>query len=276
MLAGEVDVAEIAPVAVAADRAEALLHHHFGKADDGVERRPDLVADLGEEIRLLRIGGLGGAARGDKLLLDILPVGDVAKHGAVLAGLAKPADGHEQRDEAAARHPADHLAAVIEDARDAVRGEPVDIVERRLAALLGEEIGERLARHVRRLDAEQRLGGAVDAGDASVALDHHDAVGGRVEDRLQFVDALAASPSALGVTGGVCRLGRDRTGTSDSIIAVRADQGIGWSRASTAISAPSRRSASSRPLSRAKRVASCISGKIASTPPATRKASRSS
>ncbi len=39
----------------------------------------------------------------------------------ILAGaVAEPPDGHEQRDQAAARHPADHLAAVVEDARDAV------------------------------------------------------------------------------------------------------------------------------------------------------------
>ena len=38
------------PVAVVADRAEALVHHDFGKADDRIERRADLVADLGEEF----------------------------------------------------------------------------------------------------------------------------------------------------------------------------------------------------------------------------------
>ena len=76
------------------------------------------------------------------------------------ARLAEPADGHEQRDQPAARHLADHLAAVVEHARDAVRGEPVDIVERRLPALLGEEVGERRADHVRsprRRTAPRRL-----------------------------------------------------------------------------------------------------------------------
>ena len=41
-------------VALVADRAELLLHHHLGEADDGVERRADLVADLGEEIGFRR------------------------------------------------------------------------------------------------------------------------------------------------------------------------------------------------------------------------------
>ena len=45
---------EILPVALVADRAELFLRHDLGKADDGVERRSDLVADLGEEVGLGR------------------------------------------------------------------------------------------------------------------------------------------------------------------------------------------------------------------------------
>ena len=51
-----VDVLEIVAVAVVADRPEPLLHHHLGEPEDGVERRADLVADVGEML------GLGGAA----------------------------------------------------------------------------------------------------------------------------------------------------------------------------------------------------------------------
>jgi hypothetical protein len=51
---------QIVAVAVIADRPETLARHHVGKADDGVERRADLVADAGEEIGLL--GGGGSAA----------------------------------------------------------------------------------------------------------------------------------------------------------------------------------------------------------------------
>ena len=47
-----VDVPQVVLVAVVADRPEAFLQHHLGKADDGVEGRADLVADLGEEVGL--------------------------------------------------------------------------------------------------------------------------------------------------------------------------------------------------------------------------------
>ena len=52
MRSGDVDVLEIVAVALVADRAEVLGHDHLGETGDGVERRADLVADLGEEIRL--------------------------------------------------------------------------------------------------------------------------------------------------------------------------------------------------------------------------------
>ncbi len=48
------DIAEIAAVP---ERTEGLLPHHVGKADDVVERRADIMAQVGEE------GGLGPAAR---------------------------------------------------------------------------------------------------------------------------------------------------------------------------------------------------------------------
>jgi len=51
MAAGGVNVLQVLFVALVADRAEALLHHHLGEADDGVEGRADFVADLGELIQ---------------------------------------------------------------------------------------------------------------------------------------------------------------------------------------------------------------------------------
>src|SRR5829696_8638513 len=47
-------MSQVVLVAFVADRSEAFLEHHLGKADDGVERRADLAADLGEKFRLLR------------------------------------------------------------------------------------------------------------------------------------------------------------------------------------------------------------------------------
>ena len=53
MRAAGVDVIDIAAVLVVADLAEALQPHHFREAEDGVERRAQFMADLGEEFRLL-------------------------------------------------------------------------------------------------------------------------------------------------------------------------------------------------------------------------------
>ena len=53
------DVAAIFVVFVGAERAEHARLHDLGKADDGVERRAQLVAHIGEEFRLGLVGLLG-------------------------------------------------------------------------------------------------------------------------------------------------------------------------------------------------------------------------
>ena len=63
VLAGRVDVARIFLVLRHAVRAEQLRLQHFGKADDGVERRAQLVAHRREELRLGDVGLLGVTAR---------------------------------------------------------------------------------------------------------------------------------------------------------------------------------------------------------------------
>src|SRR5690606_21906462 len=109
-------VAQIAAVALVLDRAEALVEHEFGEADDGIERRADFMADAGEETGLERGFALGGAACLDQLFLGTLPGGDVAHHGAETAALWQSPDGHEQRDVTTLRLAADDLAHDIENA----------------------------------------------------------------------------------------------------------------------------------------------------------------
>ena len=62
-----------------AERAEQTLLHHLGEADHGIERRAQLMADIGEELRLGAVGGLGAVllqriflGKVDKLLLLLL------------------------------------------------------------------------------------------------------------------------------------------------------------------------------------------------------------
>src|SRR5690606_28995309 len=123
-----VDVAQIAAIALIADRSEALVHHQFGKADNGIERRADLVADAGEKARLVRGFALRRAARLDQLLLGALPGGDVAHDGTEAAAARQSADRHEERNIAALCLAADHLAPVIEQAGDALVPEARQIV----------------------------------------------------------------------------------------------------------------------------------------------------
>jgi hypothetical protein len=83
MLARIADVMGIFEIARAADRAEPFLRHHFGKADDGVERGADFVADPGKEIALVRIRGLRGALGGAQLFFGAFPLGDVTQNRAI-------------------------------------------------------------------------------------------------------------------------------------------------------------------------------------------------
>ena len=60
ILPAAADVAAIFVIFLRAERAEHAGFHDFGEADDGVERRAQLVAHIGEEFRL-RLVGLFGA-----------------------------------------------------------------------------------------------------------------------------------------------------------------------------------------------------------------------
>src|SRR5437667_148992 len=84
LIARCVNVLEILAVALVADRPEPFPDHDLGKADDDVQRGPDFVADLGQEIRSIRIPFLGLALGLDQLLLGPFPLGKVAKDGTQL------------------------------------------------------------------------------------------------------------------------------------------------------------------------------------------------
>ena len=65
------DVARVVAVGRIFDRAEQLGLHHLGEAEDGVERRAQLVAHGGKEARLGVVGGFRAPARlvGNRFLL---------------------------------------------------------------------------------------------------------------------------------------------------------------------------------------------------------------
>ena len=88
MAAGSVDVLDIVLVTLVADRTETLLQHHFGKAQNGVQRRADLMADLGEKIGFRSACGFGGLARGDEAPFCVALAAEVAHESAKLRSLA--------------------------------------------------------------------------------------------------------------------------------------------------------------------------------------------
>ena len=63
MHAGIMDVAGVFLVHGRAVRAEKLALHHLGKAEDGIERRPQFMAHLRQKVRFGDVGALRTAAR---------------------------------------------------------------------------------------------------------------------------------------------------------------------------------------------------------------------
>src|SRR5512132_2289405 len=113
MAAGGMNIPEVFAVTFVADRTEAFIGHNLGKADDGIERGPDLVADPRKKIGLRRRGCFPLALGLGELLFRLLPSGNVAKDGAQLVGaVADPPRRHEKRDLLTSAGKADDLAAI--------------------------------------------------------------------------------------------------------------------------------------------------------------------
>ena len=79
VLAAFMDEPRIVAVARFAERAEQLAVENLGEADHGVERRAQLVAHIGEELRLGAACALGLVAGAQELGLLRLALGDVAR-----------------------------------------------------------------------------------------------------------------------------------------------------------------------------------------------------
>ena len=186
-LAGGADVLHVFDVALVAERAEPLADHHFGKADDGVQRRADLVADPRQHVGLGVGGAIGQPPRLAQFALALLGLRQIAKHREEIRPVGPRASHrHRQRDDAALAHAPEHLAAVIEQAGDAGALDAGEIVEHRVLALRREQVGEIALHELVAVIAEQRLGAAVGRIDVALGVEHHDAFGGGVEDGAEF------------------------------------------------------------------------------------------
>jgi len=79
--AGSADVLHVLDVTLIAERAEPFIDHHFGEADDGIERRADLVADPRQHVGLGACRAICQPPRLAQLALALSDLRQVAKHG---------------------------------------------------------------------------------------------------------------------------------------------------------------------------------------------------
>ena len=186
--AGGADVLHVFDVTLVAERAEPFADHHFGKADDGVERRADLVADPRQHVGLGVGRAIGQPPRLLQFALAFSDLRKIAKHREEIRAVGPGAShGHRQRDQAAPAHAAQHVAAVIEQAGDAGALDALQIIPDHALAFRREQFGEIALHEFGAVIAEQRLGAAVARIDVALGVEHHDAFGRGVEDGAEFL-----------------------------------------------------------------------------------------
>ena len=193
VLAGGVDIAQILAIALRSDGTEAFFQHHLRKPDDGVERRANLVAHTGQEVGLVRVRLFGGVTRGDQVVFGLLEGGKVPEHRAVGGRLVvcQAAERHEDGHQPPLCRQAFHLAAFVEQRKPALAGDILKVIERDLAAVLGEQETERPPFQILHRITHKGLRRLVDVLDGSLAVQRHDPVARKIDDRLQFADARA-------------------------------------------------------------------------------------
>ena len=92
MCGGCIDVLCVFKVLGAAEGAEYLAFHNVREADDGVERRAQLVAYVGEELGLAAAGELGLLLGGDQRLVGLARI-------VYIEGEDEDEDEHDDDDE---------------------------------------------------------------------------------------------------------------------------------------------------------------------------------
>src|SRR3546814_9189527 len=83
--------------------SDLLALHDFREADDGVQRRAQLMAHVGQELRLGAVGELGALLGADQRLLALTQGGDVLRSAAVAEKAAAVRAVHRQAVEATDR-----------------------------------------------------------------------------------------------------------------------------------------------------------------------------
>src|SRR6185312_1759241 len=130
MTAGGVDVLQVLPVTLIADRAETLVHHDFGKADDGIERCANFMADLRDKFGFRDRGFLGCLLGIRELFGGVLPCGNLAKYHAQLFSALNATHSDMKRNQSSLTHTSDCVVPGVEDTRATAVCEPVEVLER--------------------------------------------------------------------------------------------------------------------------------------------------
>ena len=161
-LARGADVLEIFAVTLIAERAEPFPDHHFGKAQDCIQRCADLMADPRQHVGFGIGGAAGEPARFMQLAFAFFDIRQIAEHREEIRALRlRSSDHHRDRDQSTAAHARQHVAAVIEQAREVGAVNAFQIVAHRSLAFRREQRGEVLLHQFVAVIAEQRFGTAV-------------------------------------------------------------------------------------------------------------------
>ena len=194
--AGGADVLHVFDVTLVAELAEPLADHHFGKTDDGVERRANFVADPRQHVGFRARRAIGLPRRRQRLVRTLAglrkdPRNTAKKFGS--SGRVRPIL-IDNWDHAALARAAEHVAAAIERAR-VVGGSWIVSRQSRIMALAlrRKQVGEIALHEFGPVITEHRRGAAVASMDIAFGIEHRDALGRGVEDGAEFLGIRALS-----------------------------------------------------------------------------------
>ena len=200
VLGAAVDVGGVLLVGRRAHRPVDGERHHVREADDGVERRAQLVAHVGEELGLGAAGLLGRFLGRQDRALALAEVGDVAG-GAAIAEMGAAVGiehrhGADQEDLVAAVLGADRQREVAERRHGLQpRQQPIGDLA------VGGERQDRGADQLARMKAGGALGAVRHDGEEAVGIDLPHPVGDQADDILQPLLRREQPPRHVGLVG---------------------------------------------------------------------------
>ena len=195
------DVAGIAAIAAVAEGTVKFRRENFGEAEDGVERRAQLVANLGKKLGLGARGLFGGIARRGEGALSGDGAAPIAHQGA--GADRRAVAGADRRSDDLDRHQPPVVAMEHGRARTGEAERAMVRFDIPFAAVHLQELAA--------LAAEQFLGGqpgegaqsGVGTDDTAIGIDQHEGIGHLREDMLQHGPKIGEATVGLDLAGDV-------------------------------------------------------------------------